>query len=393
MVAPALLRTRGQLESRVRRLLDSTGIRVNGDGPVDIQVHDPRFYARVLSRGSLGLGESYMDGWWDCDQLDAFIAAVLRAGLADRMRNHVDAWDYLCARLINAQRGRRSFRVAERHYDLGNDFYRDMLDPGMNYSCGYWGTGDPAEKEPTPGGLEAAQTRKLEMVARKLKLKPGMRVLDIGCGWGGAARYLAEHYGVEVVGVTISREQVRFAEQACEGLPVTIRLQDYRQLTGRFDRVFSIGMFEHVGYRNYRTFMETVRSLLDPEGLFLLHTIASNTRVVRTDPWIARYIFPNSMAPYPGNIGRAAAGRFVLEDWQNIGPHYDPTLRAWHRNVSAVREAWLADARLDERFFRMWRYYLLCCAAIFRVRRNQVWQVVMSPGGWPGGYQRPAPPE
>lgn len=382
-----------RFERRGRRLLEAAGIQVNGNRPFDIQVHDPRFYARVLSRGSLGLGESYMDGWWDCDRLDDFIAAVINAGLQQRIRSHIDVMDFLRAALINAQRGRRAFRVAERHYDLGNDFYRQMLDSRMIYSCGWWGEGDPATAEVGPEGLAQAQARKLEMVARKLRLQPGMRVLDIGCGWGGAARYLAEHHGVSVVGVTISREQVRFAREHCEGLPVDIRLQDYRDLDGQFDRVFSIGMFEHVGYRNYDRFMRKVRSLLVPDGLFLLHTIASNQRVLRTDPWIARYVFPNSMAPYPGNLGRSAALRFVMEDWHNIGPHYDPTLRSWHHNVTAHRDGWLRSGELDERFFRMWRYYLLSCAAIFRVRRNQVWQIVMSPSGWPGGYERPSLPE
>jgi len=386
-----------QLADRVGTLLSEIGVQLNGDRPQDIQVHDPRFYRRVLAEGSVGLGESYMDGWWDCRNLDQLIHDLLSSDMDRRVRSHFDAWDYLKARLVNLQKGRRSFRVGEHHYDLGNDFYRRMLDHRMVYSCGYWDTDQPAEVEASGEGLNRAQERKLDLVARKLYLEPGMKVLDIGCGWGGTAAYLAEQYDVEVTGITISRAQAEWAEAHCQGLPVMIRLEDYRDtarhLAGQFDRIVSIGMFEHVGFKNYAVYMDAARRLMTPNGLFLLHTIAGNRRQVRTDPWIARYIFPNSMAPYIGNLGDAMAGRFVAEDWQNIGTHYDPTLRSWHQNVQAHAATLAeADSHFDERFFRMWRYYLLSCAGAFRARRNQVWQIVLSPNGYSGAYRRPDDP-
>ncbi len=369
------------LQRRTESLLEAAGLELNGSRPEDPQVHDSRFFRRVLAQGSLGLGEAYMDGWWDCERLDRFFEAVLRAGLDRRVRGAGFVWDYLKARLLNLQYGRRAFRVGEHHYDIGNELYRCMLDRRMIYSCAFWAEGDD---------LDTAQARKLEMVARKLYLKPGMRVLDIGCGWGGAARYLAEHYDVQVVGVTVSREQVEFAREYCKGLPVEIRLQDYRDVNERFDRVFSIGMFEHVGHRNYRAYMETTRRVLPDDGLSLLHTIGAHRTQYQTDPWVARYIFPNSMVPSMAQISRAGEHLLRLEDSHNISVNYDPTLMAWHRNVEAHRD--VLSRHYDERFFRMWRYYLLSCAASFRLQRNPVWQIVFSAEGVPGGYRRPALP-
>jgi cyclopropane-fatty-acyl-phospholipid synthase len=251
-----------------------------------------------------------------------------------------------------------------------------MLDTRMIYSCGYW-----AEAET----LEQAQEHKLDLVCRKLGLQPGMRVLDIGCGWGGAARFMAERYQVEVVGCTISAEQARLAREDCRDLSVQILLQDYRTLSGSFDRIFSIGMFEHVGHKNYRTYMETVARLLKDDGLFLLHSIGSNKTSIVVDPWIERYIFPNGMLPSARQITRASEGLFILEDWHNFGADYDKTLMAWHANFIS---AWpqLKHA-YDQRFFRMWTYYLLSCAGGFRARDNQLWQVVFAKNGVPGGYR------
>lgn len=372
-----------RLRRRIEGLLDRAGLELNGSRPRDPQVHDRRFYRRVLGSGSLGLGESYVEGWWDCEALDAFFAAILTARLDRAVRGPALLFDFLQARLFNLQLGRRAFTVGAHHYDLGNELYGRMLDRRMIYSCGYW---------PGVEDLDTAQEQKLEMVARKLYLEPGMRVLDIGCGWGGTARYLAEEHGVEVVGLTVSAEQAEYARENCRGLPVEIRLQDYREVDEVFDRVFSIGMFEHVGHRNYAAYMATTRRVLAPDGLALLHSIGAHRTQYQTDPWIARYIFPNSMAPSVAQIGRAAENEFQLEDWHNIGVNYDPTLMAWHRNVEAHRDS--LGRIYDERFFRMWRYYLLSCAAAFRVQRNPVWQIVMSPQGVAGGYQRPVlPPE
>jgi cyclopropane-fatty-acyl-phospholipid synthase len=351
---------------------------VNGGRPWDVQVKDPRFYKRVLTQGSLGLGESYMDGWWECQNLDEMMTRLLQAGLDRAVVARVLALDLAEATLFNLQSKTRAWIVAKKHYDIGNDLYRAMLDDKLVYSCGYWKDADT---------LDAAQTAKIDLVCRKLQLKPGMRVLDIGCGWGSAAAYVAEHYGCSVVGVTVSEEQYRYGTELCRDLPVEIRLQDYRDIRETFDRVYSIGMFEHVGYRNYRTYMEEVRRLLHTDGMFLLHTIGGNRSVKTTDPWINRYIFPNGMLPSVRQIGAAIDGLFVMEDWHNFGQYYDTTLMHWFQNFDA---AWSTlKETYDERFYRMWKYYLLSCAASFRARKNQLWQVVLSVDGIPGGYQAP----
>jgi cyclopropane-fatty-acyl-phospholipid synthase len=286
--------------------------------------------------------------------------------------------DALAARLVNRQAGRRAFKVGERHYDLGSDLYGAMLGARRVYSCGYWREA---------ADLDAAQVAKLELVAQKLQLEPGMRVLDIGCGWGEALKYLAEHHGVHGVGITISQEQADDATRLCADLPIEIRVQDYRDVHEEFARVFSIGMFEHVGVRNYRDYFEVVERCLPRHGISLLHTIGNNRSGVRTDPWIERYIFPNSMLPSAAQITAAVEGRFVLEDWHNFGADYDLTLQAWRDNIEA---AWpRLPARFDERFRRMWRYYLHASMAGFRTRHLQLWQLVLARDGVPGGYRAP----
>lgn len=366
----------GRLRERVATLLAAAGVELDGAAPTDLRVRDPGFFAAVLAHGSLGLGESYMDGAWDTDDLDGLLTRLIRARLHERVQG-LDAW-WIAARaaLINVQSRQRARRVGRVHYDLGNDLFRAMLGTRLVYSCGYWTHART---------LDDAQEAKLDLIARKLQLKPGMRVLDIGCGWGEALRFMAERYGVTGVGVTISEEQAAFARELCRGLPVAIELQDYRELEGRFDRVFSVGMFEHVGERNYRHYFETVRRCLAPGGLTLLHTIGSNVSVHGTDPWIERYIFPNSMLPSAAQITRAFEGLFVMEDWHGFGPDYDRTLQAWRTNIE---RAWPSlPARYDERFRRMWRFYLAASMAAFRTREAQLWQFVLSPEGVPGGYR------
>lgn len=373
----------GPLKRRVAALLARADVAIDGDRPWDLQLHDHRFHARVLAQGSLGLGESYTDGWWDARSLDGLLCRLMQARVDERVHGIGAAIDALRARLLNLQSGRRSFEVGERHYDLGNDLYAAMLGARMVYSCGYW-------RQATD--LDAAQEAKLDLACRKLGLEPGMRLLDIGCGWGEMLRFAARRYGVEGVGVTISREQAGYARERCAGLPVEIRLQDYRELDEPFDRIVSIGMFEHVGVRNYRTYFEVARRCLrdDPAtggGLFLLHTIGGARSRNRTDPWIARYIFPNSMLPSAVQVAEAVEGRFVIEDWHNFGADYDLTLQAWRDNIEAAWDS--LPARYDERFRRMWRFYLAGAMASFRVRRNQLWQLVLSPRGVPGGYLAP----
>ena len=367
------------LEKSARQTLAPVQVSLNGDQAWDIQVHDRRWYARVMTGGSLALGESYMDGWWDCKALDQLFYRLLRARLDEKARTTPGrVWASLLSRLCNRQSRNRADLVAKAHYNLGNDLFAAMLDQDLNYSCALWGDGC--------ADLEQAQKSKLDLICRKLMLKPGMRLLDIGCGWGGLARFAAREYGVEVLGITVSQPQAELAGQRCQGLPVEIRLQDYRSVRGRFDRVVSVGMFEHVGYKNYRAFMRIAANCLSGDGLLLLHTIGRNDSAVQADRWIATYIFPNGMLPSARQIARACEGLFVLEDWHSLGPHYDRTLMAWHRNF---QQAWSRlKERYDERFRRMWTYYLLSCAGAFRARSIQLWQVVLSRKGLEGGYRR-----
>ncbi len=363
--------TTSEAERRLQELLERADIEVNGDRPWDPQVHDDRLYRRVWTGGSLALGEAYMDGWWDCEALDQLFYRVLRTRLDREVgRSWRHLWIAVKAFFTNRQSPDRAQEVGEEHYDRGNDLFRHMLDDRMVYSCGYWRRAD---------SLDEAQTAKLDLICQKLDLEPGMRVLDIGCGWGSFAEYATQEYGAEVIGITISKEQAEHARDRCEDLPVEIRFQDYREVHERFDRIVSIGMFEHVGHKNHRTYMETVRRCLADNGLSMLHTIGNSSSSPVTDPWIDKYIFPNGLLPTARQITEAAEDLFVIEDWHNFGPDYDRTLRAWARNFESSWDT-LSD-RYSERFFRMWRYYLYQCAGAFRARRNQLWQIVLSPEG------------
>ena len=364
-------------ERVVPELFAYADVTVNGSRPWDIQVHNDLFYKRLAAGGSVALGESYMDGWWDCGALDQFFDRILKIRLDQKAKKSLKTlWCGAKAAVTCSPSRFRAYDIGRRHYDIGNDLFSLMLDKWMNYSCAYW---------KDAGDLDAAQESKMDLICRKLDLQPGMRVLDIGCGWGGLAAYAARRYGVDVVGITVSQEQVKLARQRCEGLPVTIQLEDYRNMSGTFDRIVSVGMFEHVGAGRYRTFMRRVRRCLAPDGLFLLHTIAGNRSVRFCDPWISRYIFPNSMLPSSRQISTAAEKLLVLEDWHSFGPDYDPTLLAWYRNFmenwNRIKHAY------DWRFFRMWTYYLLACAGSFRARRNQLWQIVFSRNGVRPGYK------
>ncbi|MFC3607052.1 cyclopropane fatty acyl phospholipid synthase [Stutzerimonas tarimensis] len=361
----------------MQALLARADIEIDGSRPWDMHLNRSGVPERAFSTGNLGLGEAYMEGAWDCEALDEFFYRLLRAKVYRHVQPLRLVFHALRSRLINLQNAKRAWQVGEAHYDLGNDFYATMLDPRMTYTCGYWADAS---------NLAEAQEAKLELICRKLGLEPGMRVLDIGCGWGSFMGYAAEHYGVECVGVTISREQAEWARQRYQGLPLEFRLQDYRDLDERFDRIASVGMFEHVGRKNHRVFMEVANRCLADDGLFLLHTIGKNCRQGAPDPWIDRYIFPNGDLPAASQILEAAEGLFVAEDLHNFGSDYDKTLMAWHDNFEA---AWPGHAdRLDERFRRMWRYYLLSCAGAFRARHIQLWQWVLAKHGVEGGYRR-----
>lgn len=358
-------------EHIIQDLLSSSGIRVNGDNPWDITVHRNEFYERVLREGVLGLGESYMDGWWDCPSIDQFFDRALRAGIERTVKGDFRfVWENFKARIFNLQSTGRAYEVGKRHYDIGNDLYRLMLDSWMVYTCGYWRASD---------NLDDAQVAKMDLVCRKVGIEPGMKVLDLGCGWGAFARYAAERYGASVTGVTVSKEQVKLGKELCKGFPVDIRLQDYRDVEGKYDRVVSIGILEHVGYKNYRDYMELVDRTLKTDGIGFFHTIGGNVSMKITNPWYAKYIFPNGQIPSIAQLSEAMEGLFVMEDWHNFGPDYDKTLMAWHENFE---KSWngLKD-RYGERFRRMWRFYLLSSAGAFRSRDIQLWQVVMTKPG------------
>ena len=368
-------------ERLVRRRFAAAAIPIDETGcDFAVRVHDRRFYRRVLADGTLGLGEAYVDGWWDCDALDELAARLLRQGdLADderrfgAVRSIVRA---LAAYARNRQRERPAARDVAAHYDRDDVLFRAMLDARLVYSCAYWARA---------ATLDEAQEDKLELVCAKLGLRRGQRVLDLGCGWGGFGRWAAERHGVSVVGVTLAARQADVARQECAGLPIEIRVQDYRGVTGCFDRVVSLGMLEHVGHKNHATFMRVVRRCLADDGLALVQVIGNRRSTTTNEPWIDRYIFPGAVLPSVRQLGAAMEPWFVLEDWHSFGVDYDKTLLAWHanfeRNWPSLRR------RYDERFRRMWRYYLLGCAGAFRARATQLWQLVLSPRGVAGGYR------
>jgi cyclopropane-fatty-acyl-phospholipid synthase len=361
----------------VAKLLKTADIELNGSRPWDLQVHNDELFNRVLHEGSLGLGEAYMDGWWDAGQLDAFFEHLLRANLDKTIKGDWRSILFILGQLLlNPQTKTGSRKVGTQHYDLGNDLYAAMLGTRKVYTCGYWKNAET---------LDEAQEAKLDLVCRKLSLKPGQHILDIGCGWGSFAKFAAERYGVSVTGITISKEQAKLAETLCEGLPVTILIQDYRDIQGTYDHIVSLGMFEHVGHKNYRTYMQVAHDHLADEGLFLLHTIGTNITPSGNDPWIEKYIFPHSILPSITTIGKSIENLFCMEDWHNFGPDYDRTLLAWFERFDT---SWpTLQPKYGDRFYRMWKFYLLASAVTFRIRANHLWQIVLSKEGKVASYQ------
>jgi len=361
----------------IQNLLGYADIDISGPSPWDIQVYDERFYGRVLKDGSLGLGEAYMDGWWDSPELDEFFTRLISADLEGQVGGKWKSLVWKAGQmLLNRQTKKAAPKVGEHHYDLGNDLFSVMLDQHQLYTCGYW---------QNARNLDEAQEAKLDLVCRKLRLQPGQAVLDIGCGWGSFAKYAAEKYQVSVVGITISKEQVELGGDICSGLPVEIQFRDYRDVTGKYDHIVSLGMFEHVGVKNYRTYMKVVSDHLKPEGLFCLQTIGVNFSCTANDPWYDRYIFPNYLLPSPAQISQAIEKIFVIEDWHSFGNDYDKTIMAWFENFDSNWES--LRPKYGDRFYRMWKYYLLSSAGAFRARKNNLWQIILSKKGVSGGYE------
>ncbi len=358
---------KGYFERVVSERFANSGVCINGGQPFDIQVHDRRFFRRLVVEGSLGFGESYMDGWWDCEQLDELVCRLFLGGVGDD-RNYKVTVGRAVARLVNLQSRRRSKMACEEHYDLGNDLYRDMLSSEMAYSCGYW---DNAQT------LEQAQFAKLDLICRKLDLEPGMHLLDIGCGFGSLMKHAATHYGVRATGYTLSNEQVTLGRELCRDLPIEFVVDDYRNITGQFDRVASVGMLEAVGHKNFKEYFEVVSKALDDAGVAVIHTVGNTETRIAPDPWVHKYIFRNGMLPSVEQLAKSITGLFVLEDWHCLASdNYPKTLFHWHKRFQL---AWPKLSRIyDERFRRMWTFYLLAGSAGFRARRWHVWQLVLS---------------
>ena len=354
----------------IQGLLHGAGIEIGDNELKDIEVHDDRLWDRIVGDRELGFGESYQEGWWDCPRTDLLLERVLQINPRDHIRaSKTQLAQTLLGTITNRQNLKRAKDNASAHYDDGNDLYERMLDPRMIYSCGYW---------TDAYDLESAQAAKLDLICRKLRLEPGMKMLDIGCGWGGLAKFAAEKYGVDVVGISPAIEQVRLARERTQGLSVRIEQLDYRSVTGKFDRITSVGMLEHVGPRNYKSFFDSCDRLLTPDGQMLHHTIGSNETKNRTDPWFDKYIFPGGVTPSLGQLSEASQRYFSVEDVHNFGPDYDLTLMAWWENISA---RWEEIPTYDERFRRTWDHYLLTSAAAFRVRNLQLWQIVYTRHG------------
>lgn len=363
-------------EKFIKELLKIAGIKVNGTNKCDIIVHNPKFYNRVISEGLLGLGESYMEKWWDCESISEFIERAIRAKLQTKIKPWKFFFPYLKARVMNLQNKSKALEDVGSHYNKGNVLFENMLDKRLTYSCGYWKNAK---------NLDEAQEAKLDLICKKIGLENGMKILDIGCGWGSFVKYACENYDVKAVGITLAEEQVKLAKELCKDLPVEIRLQDYRDLDEKFDRIISIGMFEHVGNKNYKRFMKVVNKTLDDDGIFLLHTIGSNTSDVYTDAWTNKYIFPNGMLPSIKQIAEASEDIFVMEDWHNFGFDYSKTLEAWFENFNRNWNEKISKY-YNETFYRMWKYYLQSFTGSFKARYNQLWQIVFSKNGITKGY-------
>lgn len=362
-------------ENVVKSLLSKANIIVNGQRPWDIQIHDERFYARFLKEQAIGFGNSYVDGWWDSFQLDETIGKILTAHIYDTLATDKKLFSYF--------KNKKTFAFdIERHHDIGNELFESMLDPDMNYSCGFWkNLGNLETAWQIPKNLRIAQAAKLDLIAKKLHIKKDQHILDIGCGWGNFVKYITTKYRVRATGVTGSKKQAEQAKKRCKGLPVKILVQDYRELQKiKYDNIVSIGMFEYVTHKQYATFMKIAADSLKNNGLFILQTTGTNKTSISTNPWTEKYIFSNTQIPSLAQISQAAEGNFIIEDLQNFGAYYYPTLMSWYRNFNKNWKKLAATnfEKYNERFYRMWKFYLLSSAGYFKVRELQVWQIVFS---------------
>lgn len=359
-------------KEKIGALLKEAGIEINGTKPFDIVVHDDRAYAAALQGGTLALGEAFMNGYWDCADLAEAIARLHSAHVYEKLVRF-DMLPIIAKGIfMNLQSKARAFMVGEEHYDLGNDLYEAMLDRRMAYTCAVWNGADT---------LEAAQEQKIDMLCKKLGLKQGDRVLDIGCGWGSFMKFAAERYGVSCVGLSVSKEQTAWGRKSCEGLPIEFVITDYRDYHDpqQFDHIVSVEMIEAVGPKNFSTFFEKVHELLKQNGRFALQAIGDLAAKPVPSTWMDKYIFPNGVLPSLPQLERASRGLFRFEHLENIGPDYDRTLMEWWRRFDAAYGRLRAkNPKYDARFYRMWKFYLQSCAGLARSRVMQDWQIVYS---------------
>lgn len=346
----------------------------------DIICNDKTMFLDIINTGNLGAGESYMYGKWCCynDRLDILVYKIQNKNIQNQVTKP-KSWPIwlwgISTYLFNYQTRSKAYDVENIHYNIGNELYQNMLGPSMAYTCAYYKNGNT--------DLDQAQYDKFQLICDKILLDDNDNVLDIGCGFGTLAKYMVEHKKCQVTGINISREQLRFAyniQDTIKDNDIKSRLlyvdRDYRDIKGRYNKIVSIGLCEHVGYKNYRSFFEKVYQCLEDDGIFLLHTIGSNESVTCTDAWSDKYIFPGGMLPSIKQIGEAMEGLFILEDLQNFGPDYDKTLQAWYKNYKDA----ICNNRIvkDDIFNRMWEYYLLSSAGSFRARKMQLWQFVFT---------------
>ncbi len=343
-----------------------------------LQISDSAVRRRIQRLGIVALGETYEQGHWQCDNLEDFMYQVFTGS---PLTLSLAAWSKLLLaaldqRLFNRQNGRGAFNIGLKHYDLGNDLFRCMLDSSMTYTSGYWAHATT---------LDEAQKAKLDLICRKLNLRPGQRVLDIGCGWGNFAHFAATNYGAHVTGLTVSQEQARFAQERCRDLPVEIRLQDYRTFRESFDHVVSIEMIEAVGRKNLPAYFKTIDSVLKNDGLAVVQVISGDTLSSTSDRgldqyilWLVKYIFPDGYLPKQHELVPPRSTQLAIEDWHRFHDDYPKTLRAWSDRFN---QNWRQlAAQYDDAFHRRWNFYLSGCAAAFRAGLVSVSQLTYRKG-------------
>ena len=353
----------------VQDFLQQADIRVDGSRPWDIKICHPDFFKCIMQQGLLGLGESYMDGWWECERVDILIYKFLTGRLDEYLPIHLhNILNLFSAKLLSLKPDHVSLTSGNKEHEIGYDIFAVMLDNYMQYSCGLWREGT---------SLDEAQTAKLQMICEKLQLSPGMRILDLGCGWGGTAEYMARHYGVYVEGITDSTEQQKVAQARCRDLDVTIMLGDFHDcIDDQFDRIISLGTLQNIELRNYQAFFKRIANSLNPDGRCLLQSIGKDQFVNHVGLWINKYIFPRGCLPSEEQIVRSTQPYLHIEDWINLGGDYDKTFMSWEKRIN---DAWpeLKD-NYSPRFKRMLDYYLCSCAGFLRAKKLNMWQMVFS---------------